>query len=151
MAGRKSTPVRTYKAPKEIPDGMELVDVKRTVGESKGVVLQMLVPVAGANSGLGVSVGTAFLSQILEGEDMGPTFVAEATRTAWINSVVAQLISQKDDADLSTAGSIVPRIAALGVVDKGLVAGARLTAYIQEHGTPPPADKMAEIYAGLSL
>ncbi len=147
MAGRKSTPVRTYKAPKEIPDGMELVDVKRTVGENKGAVIQLLVPKANAQ---GVTVGTAFLSQII-GDDQGPVFVAEAMRTAMVNSVVAQLISQKDEADLSTAGSIVPRIAALGVVDKGLVAGARLTAYIQEHGTPPPADKMAEIYAGLSL
>ena len=148
MAGRKASPVRTYKAPKDCPDGMELVDVKRTIGDNKGVILQMMVPKADAQ---GVLVGTEFLSQILEGDNGGPEYVAEAIRTAMVNSVVAQLVSQKDEADTSKAGSIVPRIAKLGVVDKGLVAGARLTAYIQEHGTPPPADKMAEIYAGLSL
>ena len=148
MAGRKATTVRMYKAPKETPDGMEVVDVKRAVGAVQGVILQMMVPKADAQ---GVLVGTEFLSQILEGDNGGPEFVAEAIRTAMVNSVVAQLVSQKDKADTSKAGSIVPRIAKLGVVDKGLVAGARLTAYIQEHGAPPPADKMAEIYEGLSL
>ena len=144
---REKTKVRTFKVPESAPDGMVFEDVKRTVGDAKGVVIRVLVPVANA---AGVLAGTKFLSSILpaDGGD-GSVFMAEAARQAWIASIVAQAGS--NGTDVAEIGAIVPRIAKLTTVDKGAVAGARLQDFIAENGRPPNQAEYKDIYAGLSL
>ena len=144
---REKTKVRNFKFPEKAPEGMTFEDVKRTVGKESGAVLRVLVPEI---SGAGVQAGVKFLSSILpaDGGD-GTVFAAEAIRNAIVTSQVAQAGS--NGVAIGEVGTIVPRIAKLTTVDKGAVAGARLTAFIAEHGRPPSATETKDIYAGLSL
>jgi hypothetical protein len=144
---REKTKVRRFEFPKEAPEGMTYEDVKRTVGDIKGAVIRVLVPVS---NGAGVQAGVAFLSSILpkDGPD-GSVFAAEAIRSAIVNSQVAQ--AGGNGIDVADVGTIVPRITKLSTVDKGQVAGARLQDFIAEHGRPPSANEYKDIYGGLSL
>ena len=142
---KQKTKVRFVEHPKQAPEGMEFVDVKRTIGEHAGAVIRVLVPVA---NGAGYAAGVKYLSAVLpaNGPD-GTVFAAEAFRSAWVDSVV----TQGKTVEIAKVGTIVPRIAALRVVDKAAVAGDRLVAFITEHGRPPTADENKDIYAGLAL
>lgn len=142
---REKTKVRFAEAPKQAPEGMEFVDVKRTVGDNAGAVIRVLVPKA---NGAGVGAGVKYLSSILpaDGPD-GTVFAAEAFRSAWVDSVVAL----GKGIEIAKVGTIVPRVSPLRVVDKAAVAGDRLVAFITKHGRPPTADENKDIYAGLAL
>ena len=144
---REKTKVRTFKVPEAAPSGMVFEDVKRTVGDAKGVVIRVLVPAANAE---GVLASVKHLSSILpaDGGD-GSVFAAEAIRQAMVASIVAQ--AGANGTEIGEIGAIVPRIAKLSTVDKGAVAGARLQDFIAENGRPPNQVEYKEIYAGLSL
>ena len=134
-----------FHATEKAPEGMEFVDVKRKVGDTKDVVLRVLVPKADAS---GLIAAPKFLSSIFsaDGPD-GTVFCAEAIRQA----IVTSITSIGKDTEVAKVPNIVPRVAALKVVDKAAVAGARLEEFINAHGKPPSASELAKIYAGLSL
>ena len=140
MAKAKNV-VKFVSPPKQAPEGMEFVDVKRTVGENSSAVVRVLVPKA---DGEGYSAGVKYLNSI---DVIGVVFASEAFRSAWIDSVVAQ----GKGVEIEKVGTIVPRIAALRVVDKAQVAGDRLITFIKEHGRPPTPEETKGIYAGLAL
>lgn len=140
---REKMKIRSFKMPTDAPDGMVFEDVKRTVGDTKGAVIRVLVPQRNAE---GVREGVKFLTSI--GVD-GPEFTAEAQATAMVASQVAQ--AGANGTPISDIGSIVPRISKLSTVNKAMVAGARLTEFVAEHGRPPSQTEYKEIYAGLSL
>ncbi len=148
MAGRAKQEVRTHVLPKEAPNGMEFVDCKRSVGNGDakvaGAVIRTLVPLSNA---AGVVASVKYLSSILSGDDGGAEYVAEAVRAAMVTSMVAQ----GDPEKIEAVGSIVPRLSKLSTVDKGAVAGARLTDFIAKEGRPPNSAELKDIYAGLSL
>ena len=141
MAKAKNV-VKFREHPKTAPEGMEFVDVKRTIGDNSGAVIRVLVPKA---NGEGYSAGVKYLNSL---DVIGVVFASEAFRSAWIDSVVAQ---GKPLSDIEKVGTIIPRIAALRVVDKAAVAGDRLVAFITEHGRPPTVEENKDIYAGLAL
>ena len=143
---REKTKVRMFKMPSEAPASMVFEDVKRTIGKESNQVVRVLVPEI---SNAGVLAGVAYLSGILEGDNQGPAFAAEAIRNAMVTSQIAQAGSNGTAA--AEAGNIVPRIAKLTTVDKGAVAGAKLQAFIAEHGRAPSQSEYKDIYAGLSL
>ena len=140
MAKQKNV-IKFVSHPKEAPEGMEFVDVKRTVGKNAGAVVRALVPKA---NGEGYSAGVKYLNSV---DVIGVEFASEAFRSAWIDSIVAQ----GKDVEPEKVGTIVPKVSALRVVDKAAVAGDRLVAFITEHGRPPTAEENKDIYAGLAL
>ena len=140
MAKAKNV-VKYREHPKQAPDGMEFVDVKRTVGENVGAVIRCLVPKA---NGEGYSAGVKYLNSM---DVIGVDFASEAFRSAWIDSVVAQ----GKEVEVGKVGTIVPRVAALRVVDKAQVYGQRQFEFVKEHGRIPTAEENKELYAGLAL
>ena len=133
--------VKFREHPKQAPEGMEFVDVKRTVGENAGAVVRVLVPKA---NGEGYSAGVKYLNSL---DVIGVEFASEAFRSAWVDSVVAQ----GKAVEIGKVGTIIPRIAALRVVDKASVAAARVFDFVKEHGRAPSREENKDLYSGLAL
>ena len=147
------TKVRYADHPKTAPDGMEFVDVKRTVGKNKDVIVKSLVPTA---DGAGLTQGVEYLTKILpaDGPD-GTVAVAEAFRDWWITSQIAQHTGLEEGEDTSKVGTTVPRVKKLNTVDKGAVVGGLVRDAINAHtGKMSQADLdkiVRDIYSGLAL
>ncbi len=153
---RKASEVTFLKtAPKDLPDGIETVEVKRTLrtikpeghtgdfkAQTGSVILALDVPVV---SGEGVLAYPTFYSENT-GEDNGPDFVAEAIRNAIANAAAAKIALGQE----SRSRLFVPPIAALRVVDKGEMVGQRLAEWTRDNpGKMPSADVLKELYAGI--
>ena len=140
MAKQKNV-VKFREHPKQAPEHMEFVDVKRSVGDNVGAVIRLMLPEV---SGAGYSAGIKELNGM---DVIGVDFAVEAFRSAWVDSVVAQ----GKEVEIAKVGTIVPKIAALRVVDKAQVYGQRQFEFVKEHGRIPTAEENKELYAGLAL
>ena len=153
---RKASEVTFLKtAPRELPDGIETVEVKRTLRSQKpeghtgdfkaqtgSVILTLDVPVV---NGEGVIAYPAFYSEN-SGEENGPEFAAEAIRNAIANAAAAKIALGSE----GQSRHFVPPIAALRVVDKGEMVGQRLADWTRENpGKMPSAEVLKQLYAGI--
>ena len=156
MAGKKAGTVKHYVSPEEIPNGMILEDVKITVGARKPkdkLTIRTLLPQPNA---AGVIGGIKWLSEILDGTDQGPVFVAQAVRRAIVTSQGAQAGSKNGlKIAVSEIGTIVPKLHTQDTVDKTSAARMWL---MTETGLAlagkrkmPTADEIQEKFKGLTL
>ena len=145
---KTKTKIRYVQHPKTAPEGMEFVDVKRTVGKNSGVIIRSMVPMA---NGEGYSAGVRYLTEHLpkDGPD-GTVAAAQALRDWWVTSQVSQHSDTEEGGDTSKVGTTVPRVKKLGTVDKGAVAGAWLAERINSGNAPTP-EEITKYYAGLAL
>ncbi len=142
-------------APKDLPDGVVQVEVRRKLKSEKPEnapdswsqtadqrVLTLNVPAPNAE---GVIAFAGFLSEAY-GID-GPLFCAEAIRNAMADRAGAKIVLGREGDSLR----FVPTISPLRTVDKGELVGARLAEWTNEHpGQMPSAEVLKNLYAGIA-
>jgi len=156
MAGKTASNVSRNPHPKTIPSGMIVEDCPITVGartKNPKLTIQSLVPVANAE---GVIASVKFLSEVLDGKDQGPVFVAEAIRRAIVASQTAQAGSKNGlTIPVSEIGTIVPKLHKLAVVDKTTAARDWLVDQtklaLSGDRDMPTVEEIAEKFKGLNL
>ncbi len=155
MARKASDVVLIPTEPKELPNGLEIVEVERKLktlrpsdAKSDWVVsadrrvIRLIVPTPDA---AGVLAYAKFYSENSGNDDDGPRFVAEAVRNTIANMAAAKVGLGLEE----TSVRFIAPISGLRVVDKADVIGARMMADWAEHGTPPTAERLKAIYAGI--
>ena len=143
-------------APKDLPDGVVQVEVKRKLKNVKpdnapeswtptadSRMFALNVP---APNAAGVVAFPGFLSDVY-GID-GPRFCAEAIRNAVADRAAAKLELGREGDSLR----FVPAISKLTIVNKGEIMGGMLSDWLNEHPGEgaPPADVLANIFKGIA-
>ena len=142
-------------APKDLPDGVVQVEVKRKLRDEKPEgapdsfshtadqrILTLNVPESNA---AGVVAFPGFLSESY-GID-GPLFCADAISNAVANGAAAKIFLGREGDSLR----FVPQISPLRTVDKGELVGARLAEWTNANpGVMPSAEVLKNLYAGIA-
>ena len=144
--------------PKQLPDGLEVVEVKRKLKTVKPEnasdswkptsevrVLRLIVPKANAE---GVTSFVRFYSEHCGNEKQnGPVFVAECVRTMIANAAAAKIALGDED----TSALLIAPVPTLRTVDKAEMAGERLAAWTRDNpGKIPGVEDLKTIYAGIA-